>query len=329
MPVKAKGVRGELLRTFRLLGDRYGVHSIFEDFLAIYAYAISNSVDAYHYEKREADYMRIFKKYRREEVEQMVALGGLLVTELELQSGYPQDILGPVFHELNLHNEYVGQFFSPQHVCDAIAKMSLGQGQPDNRKGYVTILEPACGSGAMVLAAAQELKRQGRNYQQEMIAVCVDIDFKCVCMTYIQLALHGIPAIVIHGDSLTVKEYSRWYTPMYFIGEWYWREPHLGVIDKLNPEVEAYRLTSSPIYAALQRSQCDAKATDIRAAPSPAEAKEKETVIIPDVIKQQAQSGQMTKKKKSKKQVEQLSLFGLAAENESSIKITGEIYEKK
>lgn len=329
MPVKAKGVHGELLKTFRLVGDRYGVHSVFEDFLAMYAYAISNSVDAYHYEKRETDYMRIFKKYKREEIDQMVALSGLLATELELQSGYLQDILGPVFHELNLHNEYAGQFFSPQHVCDAMTKMSLGQGQSDNEKGYVTVLEPACGSGAMILAAAQELKRQSRNYQQEMIAVGVDIDFKCVCMTYIQLALQGIPAIVIHGDSLAVKEYSRWYTPMYFIGEWYWREPRLGITDKLKPEVEAYRLASSPIYAALQRIRRDAKATDIRAAPPPAETKEKKTVIIPDVIKQRAQSGQITKKKKNKKQVEQLSLFGLAAENESSIKITGEIYEKK
>ncbi len=66
------------------------------------------------------------KKYSREEIEQIVALGSHLTMELESQSSYPQDILGPLFHELNLHNEYAGQFFSPQNICDAMAQIAIG-----------------------------------------------------------------------------------------------------------------------------------------------------------------------------------------------------------
>lgn len=329
MSVNPKRVHGELLKAFQLLGNKYGVHAVFEDFLAMYAYAISNSVDAYHYKKREADYMRIVKKYSREEIEQIVALGGHLIMELESQSGYPQDILGPLFHELNLHNEYAGQFFSPQNICDAMAQMAIGTDKLNNGKAYITVMEPACGSGAMVLAAAKALQAQGRNYQQEMIAVCIDIDFKCVCMTYIQLALHGIPAIIIHGNTLTTEEHSRWYTPMYFIGEWYWKEPRLGITDVLKPEVEAYRMASSSMYAALRKIHCNTEAADIRAAPLQVESEENQPVAVPESIEKEEQPRLMVEKKKRKKknQVEQLSLFGLAAEDESSIKIAGEIYE--
>ncbi len=322
MPVNPRGVHGELLKAFKLLGNKYGVHAVFEDFLAMYTYAISNSVDAYHYEKREADYMRIVKKYSLEEIEQIVALGCHLTMELESQSGYPQDILGPLFHELNLHNEYAGQFFSPQNICDAMAQIAIGADKLNNGKAYITVMEPACGSGAMVLAAAKALQAQGRNYQQEMIAVCIDIDFKCVCMTYIQLALHGIPAVIIHGNTLTTEEHSRWYTPMYFIGGWYWKEPRLGMTDVLKPEVEAYRMASSPMYAALRMLHCDTKTTDIRAAPLQGESDNSQPVAALELEEQKEQPGKMVEKKK--KQVEQLSLFGLAAENESSIKITGE-----
>ena len=32
-------------------------------------------------------------------------------------------------------------------------------------------------------------------------------------MTYIQLSLYEIPAMVIHGNTLTMEEWDRWYTP--------------------------------------------------------------------------------------------------------------------
>jgi hypothetical protein len=72
----------------------------------------------------------------------------------------------------------------------------------------------------MVLALAQALRDQDINYQQKLHVTAIDIDSICVHMTYIQLALLHIPAIVIHGDSLAMESWSTWYTPAHVIGLW-------------------------------------------------------------------------------------------------------------
>ena len=42
-------------------------------------------------------------------------------------------------------------------------------------------------------------------------------------MCYIQLSLYGIPAVVVHGNSLTNEEWSSWQTPVYIIDGWRWK----------------------------------------------------------------------------------------------------------
>jgi len=90
-------------------------------------------------------------------------------------------------------------------------------------RGYISANEPACGSGAIVLGVAKVMEENKLNYQKQLYVEACDIDIKCVHMTYLQLALCGIPAVVIHGDSLTQKEWSRWYTPMYMVDGWVWK----------------------------------------------------------------------------------------------------------
>jgi len=107
-----------------------------------------------------------------------------------------------------------------------MGKMTLGDSDKDiQEQGYISALEPACGSGAMVLGFAQAMKDCGYNHSQQMLATCIDIDIdiKCVYMCYLQLSLYGIPAVVIHGNTLTVEEWSHWYTPAYIFGGWSWR----------------------------------------------------------------------------------------------------------
>lgn len=41
----------------------------------------------------------------------------------------------------------------------------------------------------------------------------------CALMAYIQFALYGIPAIVVHGNSITQERYSIWYTPCLFMND--------------------------------------------------------------------------------------------------------------
>lgn len=77
----------------------------------------------------------------------------------------------------------------------------------------------------MVIAAADALHKNHYNPSQNMCVIAVDNDIRCAMMAYIQLSYLGIPAVVIHGDGLLVKEYARFYTPVYILGGWLWKEP--------------------------------------------------------------------------------------------------------
>ena len=86
-------------------------------------------------------------------------------------------------------------------------------------KDYITVSEPCCGSGGMIIAFAESLKDNGYNYQHQLYVEAIDIDELCFKMTYIQLSLLGIPARVIRGDSLSMQYYEMIYTPFYFIAD--------------------------------------------------------------------------------------------------------------
>ena len=65
----------------------------------------------------------------------------------------------------------------------------------------------------MVIGAVWAMQRKGIDYRRKSFFVAQDIDIRCVWMAYIQLSLYGIPAVVIHGNTLTMETWSQWYTP--------------------------------------------------------------------------------------------------------------------
>ena len=201
---------------------------VFTDFVSMSAYAVSNSVDKENYKEREEQYLALAAKYSKEEINKFPEMLGYLVTAFDkfVENGEVSDVLGWLFEKLELHNKYKSQFFTPEHICRFMAKITADDKpvKTIEEKGFVTVNEPCCGSGRILLAFAQTLRENGYNYSKNMFAVAQDIDFKCVCMTYLQLSLYGIPAIVIHSDVLAAKNYSYWYTPVYFFDGWYRRQ---------------------------------------------------------------------------------------------------------
>lgn len=53
------------------------------------------------------------------------------------------------------------------------------------------------------------------NYARNCFIDCGDIDIRCIHMTYLQLSLAGVPAIVKHQNALTREFWEAWYTPAY------------------------------------------------------------------------------------------------------------------
>ncbi len=225
----------ELVKIFeRLAGGRHNRWQVFADFCEMAAISFSNAVDLVQRDAREAEYMKIIKKYDRAEVELFPQALGELVLAMEQHSS---DVLGRVFHDLELHNKWAGQFFTPYDVSRMMAKMTIGDGDDLReriaRRGFVTAQEPAVGSGAMVIALAEEMHNAGINYQEHLHVRAVDIDLKCVHMAYVQFSLLHIPAIITHGDSLALKEYSHWYTPAHILGEWNEKFQRQAAIEKM------------------------------------------------------------------------------------------------
>lgn len=213
--------RQNIVRLFQSLGYRHDTYKLFADFCELAALSLSNAVDLAQREGREARYLQIVKGYTREEVELFPRV--LAEVTLGLEEG-ATDLLGAVFHDLELHNKYRGQFFTPFEVCRMMASMIVGSKDDLRRlieqRGYIAACEPACGAGAMVIALAETIRELGINHQRHLHVTAVDVDAKAAHMAYIQFSLLHIPAVVVVGNSLSLEEREHWYTPAHVLGGW-------------------------------------------------------------------------------------------------------------
>ena len=85
------------------------------------------------------------------------------------------------------------------------------------RDGFVTLYEPCCGSGGIIIAHAVALKELGYEPKQVMRMVATDIDPAVAYMCYIQLSVLRIPAEVRIGDSLSGEICESLFTPAYVL----------------------------------------------------------------------------------------------------------------
>jgi len=223
-PLPAIDYQKELVKLFHGFSSRRHHWQVFTDFCEMGAIALSNAVDLGQGEKREERYMQIVKGYNREELEAFSH--GLAHLTMALEDGF-SDVLGRTYHDLELHNKWAGQFFTPYNVCRMMAQMTIADSEDLKARiaarGFVTAQEPAVGSGAMVIALAQEMRDAGVNYQEHLHVTAIDVDAKCAHMAYLQFSLLHIPAIIVHGNTLSLEEYSHWYTPAHIMGGWNWK----------------------------------------------------------------------------------------------------------
>lgn len=213
--------RKNLIRLLNANSHRHHLWDVFADFCEMGALAMSNSVDLAQRNERENRYLNVIKKYEPSEVHRFPQM----LAELTMAMEYgPDDVLGQVFGELELGNSARGQFFTPYPICKLMASQLIGDGA-DLRKrlderGFITVNEPASGAGAMVIAIAEALRDEGFNYQRCLHVTAQDVDSRAVHMTYLQLSLLHIPAILILGNTLALEERQLWYTPAHVLGLW-------------------------------------------------------------------------------------------------------------
>lgn len=178
---------------------------------------------------REDEYLRIIGKYNKEEQERFPRMLYELVEAFE-EEKYA-DILGDLYMQLGMGDRWKGQFFTPYHICVVMAKMSADNIQAEiEQKGYLSVTDPCCGGGALLIAFAQHCREENVDYHNNVVFVAQDIDPVVARMCFIQLSLLGCPGYVKIGDSLREvepgpvlfpqTEYDIWYTPFWFTETW-------------------------------------------------------------------------------------------------------------
>ena len=213
MSMKCSENRKELISEIRSLAQSQGLNTVFTTFLEIAANSLAAQTDPENAEKREQRYQEMASTMTPELLSSYARMLALLFLTVREYRNDPCDILGGIYHELNLNNEWNGQYFTPDDVCRLMAQITLPSDELSAKDGPITINEPTCGSGTMVIGAIWAMQRKEFDYRHNTFFVAQDIDIRCVWMAYIQLSLYGIPAMVIHGNTLTMEEWDRWYTP--------------------------------------------------------------------------------------------------------------------
>jgi hypothetical protein len=160
----------------------------------------------------EERYMRVVRQRKPEYINAMPRLFGTSWIGVQ-EVG---DFLGVISGELGALSEHMGQFFTPYELSRLMCELHLDadhiKGVVDTQ-GFVTVSEPSCGAGGMVLAAAERMRELGYDPRRHMYAEVIDLSATAYQMAYIQLSLAGIPARVFHGDTLRWKFYGCENTP--------------------------------------------------------------------------------------------------------------------
>lgn len=214
------------------------VSTVFNDFLTLSCCSLAQTV--YRSDILEQKYLNIIKTYTKEQAEEFSKLLAFLVLGLEQA---PQDFLGQVFMSLNLGSQANGQYFTPYSVCKFMAEINFTEIETIQNNQLITLSEPCCGSGGIIIAFAETLKEQGYNYQHQLFVEAIDIDETCFKMAYIQLSILGIPARVMLGDTLAWKFQKVLYTPFYFVNGFEYKLKHQQQVQKKPVIVEMKQLS--------------------------------------------------------------------------------------
>lgn len=205
----------EFIKLIEKIDYRKRVYEKFTDFCHLAFYSLANSV--YKLDNFEQKYMSVVNQYSREDANNFAKLLGITVAALERNPD--QDFLGQIYMELEIGNPQSGQYFSPYTLAEAMAKLNCqGIDEIIQEKGYLTAQESACGSGTMIIALRNLMVSKGYGVNN-LFVQCIDIDFLCFCMCYIQLSLLGVAGEIIHGNSLSGEHYLSVFTVPYFASQ--------------------------------------------------------------------------------------------------------------
>ena len=222
-PYKIPDVK-EIIKLINHITTKINPNKFLSDTFECGAIAVSNQFDFPKAEQREERYKQIMNAYEPKERELMAEAFAkiyALLSSVVYDDGTFNDWLGEIFMQTQIGNKKAAQIFTPYHISKLCAKISLDesiirQKQQDNE--IMAINDSTCGGGSMLIGVLETLTRKYHfNYAHNCFMLAEDIDIRCVHMTYLQLSLAGVPAIVKHTNSLTRETWDIWKTPAFLM----------------------------------------------------------------------------------------------------------------
>lgn len=196
MSVKSD-VPQELKSWFKVFDElcyRHDYVTVFDDYLLMLLNWFANA-------EFKEEWFQCKKRYDEKELKlfNQLYVELLQLMEKEINKSDWFDPFGHMYQTLASRSKAskLGQFFTPETVCNMIAKMNIPKDCIEQLIG-----DPACGSGRMLLAA-HSINRMNHYVAQ-------DLDKMCCKMTAINMALHCMSGIVIYGNTLSMETYSYW-----------------------------------------------------------------------------------------------------------------------
>lgn len=173
--------------------------TVFSDFCRIAACSVA-------LQTREGEYLEVAKRYTREELEAFGEAFRMLGDEMEDKPF--EDCLGTFYTEIASKStvDARGEFYTPPGVCEIMSQMTMDVEKIIEEGKPVSVGEPACGSGGMILALAKQFSpivREGEKSYVDLLRVTMqDISPTSTDMAYVNTTLWGIPAKIVLGDTL-------------------------------------------------------------------------------------------------------------------------------
>lgn len=180
--------QSQFVESLLKIGYCFSLPQVFDDFLTMVIAACTQNPQtkvSYY----EDEYLTTIAKYKESDLRhEFPKVFSYLVLAMEerVQSSSGNDVLGE-FYELHISHGKNGEFFTPAPVCQFMASalaLPTKTEETENHKP-LRILDPACGSGRMLLAA-----HKMHHYNHEYYGI--DINRTCVKMAALNLFLNGM-----------------------------------------------------------------------------------------------------------------------------------------
>lgn len=212
-------MKNDFIKTLKKVSGHRYIRTQFELWAEIAARTIHNTPYTQgvipkdkDYERNEAKYMDSIKGLKREELNDLSKM--LAYCMMYFGEGNKSDFLGEIYMDLEMGNDRGGEFFTPYHISLMMAQMNLeGCESIIKKKGFISVCEPCCGAGGMIVAVAEVLQKKGFDPSEYAYFHAQDISRLCCNICYIQMSSMGLTGTVAWGNTLTNDVCEKWETP--------------------------------------------------------------------------------------------------------------------